>query len=294
MQCYRFLWYGYFDDDDDEECRKSVDISFGSNSDIAVSHFRPRANMWSVCIYQCDRNVKLQPSLSFYRKFDNGGSKIFVSFLHGCQVVTSCGDLIEITDFGAHGKITKSHRLNSTATCMSTKDEDIFVGFKSSEVVIFDSELVEKKSVTMKVKNGEWPNDLTAVPGKLVVCTNGSSKRALSFNLEDGRQLTEYNYERSHMYDDLYPLSITVSESLDLIGILWCVTVVKMFRSCEKVTEITLHSLSRGFCVSILNKSAPIVRFSPNNNIYVVSGTEDIEYSPVVSTFTNSANLMQV
>ncbi|KAJ8034207.1 hypothetical protein HOLleu_20948 [Holothuria leucospilota] len=291
LKCYRFQWYDYFDnydDDYDEECRNGVDVSFGSNNKIAVSHFRPRENTShfrprentrSVCIYHWDRNKKLQPSLSFYRKFEDGGSKVFVSFLHEYQAVTCCYDLIEITDFGAHGKTIKSHRLNSAATCMATKDGDIFVCFKSSKIVVLDSELVEKRSVVLEVKNWQWPNDLTVIPDKLFVCTWGTLQRAaLSFNMEDGRQLMEYTYDRSQMYGYWYPLSITVNESLDLVGVSWC-------NDDGDINEITLHSLSRGFCVAVVKEnSAHIIRFSQDNYLLMVSRHGDSKYSPAVST----------
>ncbi|XP_071843344.1 uncharacterized protein [Apostichopus japonicus] len=134
----------------------------------------------------------------------------YVSFLDDSRIVTVCGDQLDVFNIKTDDIHTHSDRLrDGKAICMTVREEEIFIGLISNEVIVFDFSLNKIKTITLEGLVGDHPGDITVYRDNLFISTINS--RAFRYNME-GVMLHEYN---TPGYSNA--CSITVSSEFGLV-----------------------------------------------------------------------------
>ncbi|XP_071849888.1 uncharacterized protein [Apostichopus japonicus] len=128
--------------------------------------------------------------------------------------LTCCKKTIALYD-SSNGDQVKERKFKGVAWCMTTRDNLVYVGLRSKEVIVLDArELSINKTIILKgLGVGDCPCDITVSNNKLFICT--SYRKASMYNSEGER---EQEYKNTQY---IQARSITVSEENGLIFILW-------------------------------------------------------------------------
>ncbi|XP_071842509.1 uncharacterized protein [Apostichopus japonicus] len=169
-----------------------------------------------------------------------------VSFLDDSRIVTVCGDQLDVFNIKTDDLLTHSDLLRDRkAICMTIREEEIFIGLFSNEVIVFDFSLNKIKTITLEGSEGEYPVDITVYGDNLFISTFHG--RAIRYNME-GVMFHEYNtpgYLRAH--------SITVSSEFGLVFVLcgWLPVVVVVYSLSENHTLFSFRVIDELFRIRI-------------------------------------------
>lgn len=162
-----------------------------------------------------DRVLSVTPQPCYSDRLSASSSWQRVCLLDASHFILCCDDTIELHRI-QHGCI-KKRNFTGEASCVAHTHERIYVGLFSRLVVVFDMNLDQINTITLKGLDvgGDCPWDMAAHNGKLFITTHWS--KAFVFNSNGD---TEQEYKRPNQKYVL-AWSITVSVRNGLLYILW-------------------------------------------------------------------------
>ncbi|KAJ8023676.1 hypothetical protein HOLleu_36176 [Holothuria leucospilota] len=244
------------------------DLSLSLSGNIAISGQDNRSTF--IDLYYGKHSdsryrFKLFYSKEFQKCTDDLAQRRCVSFLEkdGSKVVTCSGDRIEVIDTKHESRVLKSCRVNGETSCLTVREGEIFVAINGSQtVIVLDHDLRKTKNVTLKaIKYGDCPYDLQVVKDTTYVCTI----KHLALADSDYGIVTDYR-DTTGKYRQAF--SITVSEKLGLIAVLWGGIV----RGGNRIIVYTLTE-NKSLLVVDVESAVARIRFSGRDRM-MITGNE--------------------
>ncbi|XP_071843403.1 uncharacterized protein [Apostichopus japonicus] len=201
----------------------------------------------------------------------------YVSFLDDSRIVTVCGKQLDVLNIKTDDIPTHSDRLrDGEAKCMTIREEEIFIGLISNEVIVFDFSLNKIKTITLEGLEGDHPEDITVYGDNLFISTDDD--RTIRYNME-GVMLHEYNTP-----DFQSASSITVSSEFGLV-----------FVSCKYLhIAVVVFSLSENhklFTFRVIDEwSLDRIKINDVNRFMFITtrrGTLSVYSTASIFTFSN-------
>ncbi|XP_071842484.1 uncharacterized protein [Apostichopus japonicus] len=188
----------------------------------------------------------------YYKEFKDHSTwrPRYVSFLDDSRIVTVC-DQLDVFNIKTDDIPTHSDQLRGgVASCMTVREQEIFIGLMSNKVIVFDFSLCKIKTIALEETVSDYPLDITVYGDNLFISTRNA--RANRYNME-GVMLHEYNTP-----DYPYADSITVSSQFGLV-----------FVPCWPPLSavIAVFSLSEGHILFIFRATDEFVNRIRINNV---------------------------
>ncbi|KAJ8039036.1 hypothetical protein HOLleu_16622 [Holothuria leucospilota] len=248
------------------------DISLCSSGNIAVSGHRPYrySHQSYVCIYgsTVDKpDSRDKPTLLYHKQFTDKGSWPwrYISFIkpNSTEIVTCRIDEVQVIDYNRE-VVLRSRKVNGETWCLSVSESQIFVGLVLSDIVnIYDNDLNEIKSISLKGIRGYWPWDIAAAADRLYVCT-WYHGRVIVYSQDSGNILTEYTTGQYRSE----ARSMGVHIQLGLTAVLWC-------QRDTHQKQIIFYLLSENKSFLTVNVESGVSRIRISEQGRIVTGNKD-------------------